>query len=333
VDARAGWSAGITCFTGDDVYHLDAALKAVVAAVVADPGDPFALTIFSDGKISAAELAGAARSRGMFASARVVLLRDVGILEGEPDALRAFAAEPPEGGYLLVRAPRLDRKRKLHQALLAGRVLEFRSPANAAELSELLREIAALAREREVKLAASAVSFLAEACENDLVRIVSELDKIRDWAPQGGGAVDAEALRAIVMSGDVMTGWELAEHVLARDGERALATARRYANSGEEAIKIVGGLAWRARTMLQAKALADAGARPDEIVQAARAWNYREALLAGIRRYTLAELLAFPARLLAADRALKSRQIAPGAVLEALVDDLTAAGSGRQGTP
>jgi len=80
--------------------------------------------------------------------------------------------------------------------------------------------------------------------------------------------------------------------------------------------------------MLQAKAMAEAGARPDQIVQAARAWGYREALLAGIRRYTLAELLSFPARLLDADRTLKSRQLAPGAVLEALVTDLISARKG-----
>ena len=321
-EAAKGWTPGLTCFTGDDVFHLDMAMTAVLAALVDDPQDPFALTVFRDGRIPASELAGATRSRGMFAASRVVVLRDIAIVEGEPDALRELAAEPPDGGYLLVRAPKLDRKRKLHQAVLSGRALEFRNPENGAEATEMAREIAQLAVTRGIKLKDDAIGFLVEACEGDLVRIVSELDKIRDWASPGQ-ALGARDLSDIVTGGDTLTGWELGDQIMARDGARALETARRYANAGEQAIKIVGGLAWRARTLLQAKAMAEAGARPDQIVQAARAWGYRDALLAGIRRFTLDELLAFPARLLEADRALKSRQIPPGAVLESLVATLT----------
>lgn len=331
-EAARGWPAGLTCFTGDDVYHLDVALRAVLAAIVGEPADPFATTVLSEGRIAPGEVVGAARSRGMFATARVVVLRDVAILDGDPEPLRAFAGEPPESGFVLVRAPRLDRKRKLHQALLSGRVLEFRPPATSSEAAELEREVARLAGERGVRLAADGAAFLVDACEADLLRIVSELDKIRDWAGEGAAPVTGAGLREIVLSGERLTGWELGDRILARDADRALETARRYANAGEEAIKIVGGLAWRARTMLQAKAMAEAGARPDQIVQATRAWSYREALMDGLRRYTLDELLAFPARLLEADRALKSRQIAPGAVLESLVLDLTSAPRGRAET-
>jgi hypothetical protein len=81
--------------------------------------------------------------------------------------------------------------------------------------------------------------------------------------------------------------------------------------------------------MLQARALIDAGTTPRAVTEATRSWGYREQLLAGVRRYTLDELLAFPAKLLRADRTLKSRSIRGGAVLEDLVHRLTArAGSG-----
>jgi DNA polymerase III delta subunit len=60
------------------------------------------------------------------------------------------------------------------------------------------------------------------------------------------------------------------------------------------------------------------------VVDASRAWYFRDALAAGLRRYTLPELLAMPWRLLEADRSFKSRSLDKGAVLEALVARLTA---------
>jgi hypothetical protein len=45
----------------------------------------------------------------------------------------------------------------------------------------------------------------------------------------------------------------------------------------------------------------------------------------------MAELLAFPAGLLEADRALKSRAIDPRAVLESLVDRLTGGAESQRG--
>jgi hypothetical protein len=58
-------------------------------------------------------------------------------------------------------------------------------------------------------------------------------------------------------------------------------------------------------------------------------WGDDAVHLRGLARYSLDELLGFPARLAGADRDLKSRSLAPGAVLELLVDDLI----GRVGTP
>ena len=89
-------------------------------------------------------------------------------------------------------------------------------------------------------------------------------------------------------------------------------------------MRILGGIASRARTLLRAKAMTEAGASQKTVLDGARAWYFREALAQGLKRYTMRELLAMPARLLAADRSFKSRSLDKGAVLEALVAQLTA---------
>jgi DNA polymerase III delta subunit len=69
--------------------------------------------------------------------------------------------------------------------------------------------------------------------------------------------------------------------------------------------------------------MTEAGASPKTVLDGARAWYFRDALAKGLKRYTMGELLAMPARFLEADRSFKSRSLDKGAVLEALVSGLT----------
>lgn len=322
-----GWPSGLTVLTGDDLFHLDRAQRAILEALGADPADAFSCTVFGDAPVFAGDLVGAARSTGMFAPRRVVLVRDAGVIQGDPEPLAAFAAAPPERGYLVIRAPKLDRKRKLGKALAeAPQCLVFRA-AEDADRSSLLRVIATLARAHRLTLPPEAVGLLVEVCGSDLLRMEREIEKLDLYLPgDGERTVDTATLRTLLAGAALLSGWELSGALLARDRTAALDAARRLVDAGEEPIRIIGGLAWRARTLLKAKAMSDAGASPREVVAAARAWSQERELTRGLSRYRLADLLAMPGRLLHADRALKSRSLDPRAVLEQLVLDLIPAG-------
>ena len=106
-----GWPAGLTVLTGDDVYHLDAAQKLLLGHLVPQDSSDFALSIVGESRIAVPDVVAAARSRPMFALRRVVLVRDVAMLDGEGASLEAYAGAPPEASYLIVRAPKLDLRR------------------------------------------------------------------------------------------------------------------------------------------------------------------------------------------------------------------------------
>lgn len=323
-----GWTPGLTVLTGDDLYHLDLALSAILDQLVPEGTRAFGLSIVGDAPISTGALVGQARSTGMFASRRVVLLRDIACLEGDPEPLVAYGSAPPQESFLIVRAPKLDRKRKLHKALAeAGKCLTFRAPGNDAALDELAVELRAMARTRGIELETSAVELLLEVCGSDLSRIATELDKLAIWLgpdTAGGTPVDAATLRGLVAGTGLLSGWELADALTERDAAKAIAAARRLLDAGDEPIRILGGLASRARSLLRAKAMTEAGAPPKAVIDAARAWYFREVLSEGLKRYTMRELLAMPGRLLEADRSFKSRSLDRSAVLEALVLGVTA---------
>lgn len=324
---QKGWPPGLTVLTGDDLYHLDQAQSKILDHLVPDRKGAFGHSIFGDEPISTGALVGAARSTGMFASRRVVFLRDIASLEGDPEPLSTYAARPGGESFLIVRAPKLDRKRKLHKVLAeAGVCLVFRAPAGSAEFKALSAEMSAMAGARGVRLKEGAAGLLLDVFGPDLNRIASELDKLAIWlGPEAGqGApVDAATLRELIAGSEILTGWELADAVTERDAAESMAAARRLLDSGKEPIVILGSLASRARSLLRAKALTEAGVPLKTVIDGARAWYFRDALAKGLKRYTLAELLDMPARFLEADRCLKSRSLDKGAVLETLVSDLT----------
>jgi DNA polymerase-3 subunit delta len=295
----SGWPQGLTVLAGDAAYHLDSALEGIVGQIRPDDAESdFSMSVFGDERVDVAKVVAAARSVGMFAPRRVVLVRDAAILEGEADAVVEYGGSPPAGSYLIVRAYSLDLRRKLHKALAsAGKFYRFEASGDV-DPREAVAEVSAMAREQGLELKQEAVTLLAQMHGADLYRVAGELEKLRAWSGDARSPIGAETVREVASGGAAVSGWEVANAVMARDRESALAAARHLVDAGDEPIRIVGGLAWRARMMMQA--------RMD-----------REAC------YSRNELLAFPAVLLRADRALKSRRISPRAVLEDLVDSLT----------
>lgn len=330
---RQGWPPGVTVLTGDDLFHLDAAQKALLESLVPPEASDFAFNVVGQEPVDVSSVVAAARSRPMFAPRRVVLVRDIGALQGEPEPLSAYAKQPPPDSFLLVRAPELDRRRRLHKTLIgAGTVLTF-SLSGLANTHKLLEILIRLAGERGLTIDRGAAQFLIEVCGTDLYRLSTELDKLRSWlGVEQHGKVTLQAVQEVCAGSGMMSGWELADAVLMRDPAAAAVAARRLVERGDEPIRILGGLASRARAMLQAKAMLQRGLRGREVIDGARAWAFREKLFDGLERYTLSELMRFPALLLQADRTLKSRSIDPRAVLESLAGELTSMEGAGAGT-
>lgn len=330
--SREGWPSGLTVLTGPDVYHLDAAQAALLEALVPAGEEAFVLTSFGDDPVGAGEVVGAARSMGMFAPRRVVLVRDLGAIaldsearvEGACAAFAAYEESPPPGSHLLVRAPKLDTRRRFHKVLASARETLVFEPSNAADLEAA---ILAMAAERGIALTAEAAGLLTETCldprsgEADLYRARGEIDKLQSWLGPGSGRspVDAATLGPLLAAGAGGTSFRVVDAVAARDGARAQRLARDLLDEGENPLMFLGALAWRGRALLQAKAMLAARVPERTVQQATRLWK-----LDVLRRWRLEELLAFPAALLQADRALKTGG-EPRAVVQRLLAALTEA--------
>jgi DNA polymerase III delta subunit len=179
---KTGWPTGVTVLTGADLYHLDKAQRLLLDSLLPPGSSEFALTVFGDPRTDVATAVGAARSAAMFADRRVVLVKDGAGLEGEPQVLLDYAAAPAPRSHLIVRAPALDGRRRMHQSLVrAGKLLDFKA-AEGQDLEARADDVLALAEERGLRLERDAALLIAEACGGDFYRMDTELGKARAWA-------------------------------------------------------------------------------------------------------------------------------------------------------
>ena len=324
--AAADWPAGVTLFFGADRFHLQRAWNDLTDALVPEGSGEFALSsLGADGQALAIEqVVAEAGSMGMFAPVKIVRVLDAGLLDGEPDRLLAFAAKPPRGCYLLVRAESLDQRRKLHKALLkCGTSLEF-SPPSDREQERWFAWVKELAAERELTLGRDAAAYLLAVTRGDGWAIDAELAKLQAWNLGTKDSITLATVKDLAAGSAERSSWAVADALLDRDRARALDAMRTVLVQGEEPIRLLGGIASRSRAMLQAAGLQAAGCPKQEIVKRVRAWYYKDRLFPGLARYTEEELLRFPSILLEADRALKSGGGPAHSVMENLVERMVA---------
>jgi len=318
-----GWKPGVTVLSGDDHYHMDAAQRELVQGLVSEQDAEYGLTVYGEQKVDVTVVVSAARSLGMFAERRVVLVRDADVLDGDPRSLVEYAAHPPASSFLIVRAPKLDKRRKMAQALFKkGTVLTFDKPDDP---TRAVSDILEMSKAKGLQLERAAAALLAEVCTADFYRVDAELEKIRCWIGTAKKKkVGIELIREIASGSGLLSGWEVADAVLEKNRGAALAALRKALDAGAAPLLIVGGLAYRARGMLQAKVLIEGGMEIGRACKTARLWGAHPGTVQqGLARYSVNELSGFASGLLEADRTLKSRQIAPAAVLESLIDRLT----------
>jgi DNA polymerase III delta subunit len=168
------------------------------------------------------------------------------------------------------------------------------------------------------------VGWVAEACGGDLYRATNELDKLAAWqATTPDEPIELETARELVIGNERLTGWEVSDAIMDRNPAQALTALRTLLGGGAEPLQMLGGIAWRARVMLQAKSLLARRTPPREVISATRAFYFGDRLLAGLRRYSLDDLLQFPDLLRTADRALKGGLVPGASVMEQLVERMT----------
>jgi len=245
-------------FAGDDVAKLSATLGRLRGRAERE-GGPGALEDFSGepGAVPDADaLVGAIPAMSLTAERRYLLADGVerwkkADIEAVSAALRDVAAD-----VTVVLVARGKPPKGLAEAVegAGGEVRAFAAPSKR----DLPGWLVAGARERRFVLAPQAARALITRIGASTERLAVELDRLATWAGDGG-EVGLEDVEAMTVDTSERAGWALADAIVSRDRDRAVATAEDMIAQGEAVTPLVYGMASRLRSAYAAAAAIEAG--------------------------------------------------------------------------
>jgi DNA polymerase-3 subunit delta len=325
--ARADRIPSLLLLHGEEGYLVEQAARLVTQTVVSPENRDFNLTVVHGRDLKGSALVDQARTLPVFASRRLVVLRNVH--EAPADQLEAFSAyldDPVPETWLLVTAAAIDKRRKFFQKFAqVGEVIEFRR-LYENQLPQFIRD---RAREAGRTFTGPALKLFCRRVGNNLAEVAAEIDKLTSYVGTRE-FFEEDDVAAVVSDTRVESVFALTDAL--GSGERAVALRllNRLLDDGQPPLLILSMLTRHFRQLWKARELLGQGAPQKELPRRIGVSPYfLSGLLAQARRCPDARLReAFP-RFLAADLALKSGGD-PRAHLEGLVFALCAADDGTQ---
>ena len=244
---------------------------------------------------------GANANASLFGDRKFVDLR---IPSGKPGveggkALEAYSANPNPDNVTLVTLPRLDRATQSSAWFSALAAAGATVAVYPVERDALPGWIAARLARQGQRATRETLTFLAEACEGNLLAARQEVEKLALLLPEGELAHEAvEAAVADVARFDI---FELSEAWLAGDAARAVRILRALEAEGEAPTLAIWQLSEDVHALAAVTTLVRSGTPASAAVRSARVWGKRQqALERAVQRVApgqIAPLLCATARL------------------------------------
>lgn len=306
---------------GAESYLRDRAAHAISEMALRDaPLREFNETSYSLSGTDVQQAIATACQLPMMTSRRVVRIAEFSKLrEADEEALMRYLARPAESSIVIFIADDLDKRRKLTKMMIEACVSVEFAPLDDRELATWarghLKELKVEADERTLH------QIIALVGSN--VRMLSnELDKLGTAALQTG-LITMEMVETLVGRSRELSNFDLTDHLIARNRQRALQTLQRLLDDGVEPLMLMGLIASNYHRLALAKELMSRGAPNPEVYRQVGIFGKREEFLATARRTDASKLARSIKRIAEADLAIKTSQATPRLQLEMLVCELS----------
>jgi DNA polymerase-3 subunit delta len=317
---------------GEERYLRDACRAQLIERFVPEASRTWAVSRYSAERGETEAALEQAQTLPMLSPLQVVFLEDGEAIEkmGEKNRdqavahLESYLGDPAPFTVMVVEATGLDQRMKLAKLLMEKTlVVEVGLGEDADKRQVAAVSLArAIGKEQGVEFEKGAAEDLAEFVAADLMRLKTEIDKLSTFAGERKLILRAD-VSAMVVSEKAATAWELADILASRQSKKALEFLDRLLREGEEPLRILGGIAWMYRKLIEAS----------EVKGAANGWQAARALgmkpeqaelaLQNARKIPKARLLDGLRALQKADDRLKGGGEDARAVMEFLVTELT----------
>lgn len=318
---------------GEEPYLRDSCRALLIDHYVAEAARTWAVSRFSAERGDLQAALDQAQTLPMLSPQQIVFLEAAQAIEEFPDKrrddavtqLEAYLCDPAPFTVLVMEAVHLDQRMKLSKTLAEKSLVvqvglgddSNHRHASAVALAKTL------AKERGVQFESGAAEDLAESVAADLQRLKMEIEKLSTFVGDRK-IIRRDDVTLMVISERAATVWEMADMIASRNGKRALDFLDRLLRSGEEPLKLLGGMSWMYRKLVEASEVKGAV----NGWQAARALQMRpdqaELAIRNARRISRPRLLAGLRAFQRADDRLKGSREDARTVMEFLIIELTA---------
>jgi DNA polymerase-3 subunit delta len=336
--ARLAKGKPVPCLllAGSDRYLRDLCRKKLIETYVAEGTLDWGVRKFSAKEDDIAAILGQARTMPMLAPLQVIFAGDAEAWDKLGDDSREsvvkeiseYLGNPAPYTVLVFEAAALDQRMRL------AKVLAEKALTVSVELSEDPAERARLAVPLSLEMAAElgatidpdAAEAVCDLLNGDLTAIRTELEKLAAYAGSAKKITRAD-VDLLVISSRKYEVWDVADMLAARQPARALEFLDRLLREGEQAVALLGALAWMYRKLLEAQEL-PMGLQGWQAASRLKMRSEKaELAVRQSRKFPKQQLTSGLAALYEADNRLKSGGTNQRAVMEFLVAQLASTGA------
>lgn len=313
-DAKNGHFPPVCVLVGGESFLIERALSALRKTIVGESGAGFNEDLFHGKSTSGDVVVRSANTLPMFASARLVVVRDVeAVASADLDVVAAYAESPSPSTCLVLLGEKLDGRTRL--AKLAKQK-GFLCDVQPLKGDGLRRFVASEASARGHRIDGRAAEALLDATGSDLSTIDDALERLSLFVGAGAaiGIADVEACVARVR---VDTIWMLVDAVGEGDARRALLASGSLLADREPPLRILAMVARQFRMIAKMRDALASGLRPADAAKEAGAPPFKADELARSAKRFPPAMSERAFRLLSdADSSLKGSKTPPDVVLQ-----------------
>jgi DNA polymerase-3 subunit delta len=302
---------------GEEDYLLNQAHQRIRSAIFGTTRDDFNDHQFHAKGARAEEILDAASTYPVFASRKLVTVKDFHLLAAsEQDKFSAYLEDPLEQTCLLLIADKIDNRRKFFQLFKKkGVVLKF-DPLGDRELPVFVRRAV---QQRGVTISRDGLDLFCSLVSNSLQEIESELDKLALYIGKRQ-EMNVDDVEAIVSRGRSESVFALGEAVARGDLVCAMTLVRRFAAASEPPLLVLNLITGHYRLLWKIRALASQHCVVNDIArQVGRPPFVVQRLLEQARRFSRRHFMAAYELFIETDLAMKSSGGSAGSLLELMV--------------
>jgi DNA polymerase-3 subunit delta len=305
-------------FYGEEEFLIQEALDIIIKKVVEPGTRDFNFNSLYCRDTPASEIVNLAQTLPFMSEKRLVIARDFDALKAADfEEILPYLNDPsPSSCLVMVSNQGRYEKKSVTSAVEAhGAVTRFFPLLDR----EIVTWIEGWTKARALSLPRDAAQYLWQTIGNNLQMINNELEKIEIFIKEKK-AITLDDVKTVVGDFREYSSFDLAAALGSKDRAKAFLILSRLLQEGEQAVGLLGAIAWNFRRLMRAKSMEAAGDGFDDIKRKLNVIFHQSASFhEQMRRFNVEELRNAFDVMLSADKALKSSGLSGKLVLERMI--------------